>query len=205
MLKVGITGGIGSGKTTVCKIFDTLDIPVYYADERAKWLMENHEPLVQQITELFGEEAYSSDGKLNRPFIAQIVFNDKSRLEQLNQLVHPVVIEDGDKWHQKQSAPYTLKEAALLFESGSYKSLDKVITVFAPEHIRIERVMRRDGVDAETVKARMRNQMSDEQKMALADFVIHNYGDHLLVPQVLRIHGWLMSDHSSVNFVTNLR
>ena len=187
MLKVGITGGIGSGKTTVCKIFETLNIPIYYADERAKWLMVNDQDLVIQIKDLLGKESYTIDGQLNRKFISSIVFNDKGKLKQLNALVHPVVANDGENWHLEQVAPYTLKEAALLFESGSYRSLDKIITVFAPESTRIQRVVDRDQVSEAEVKARIRNQMPDEEKVKLADFVINNYDNHRLIPQVLEI------------------
>jgi dephospho-CoA kinase len=194
MLKVGITGGIGSGKTTVCKIFETLGIPVYYADDRAKWLMENDEQLVKGIKDLFGEEAYTPEGKLNRPYIAQIVFSEKDKLSSLNQLVHPAVGLDGIRWNEAQTGvPYTLKEAALIYESGSYQLLDKVITVFAPKDLRIERVMARDQVDREAVESRIAKQMSEEEKMERADYVIYNDGNQSLIKQVYTIHKDLTS------------
>ena len=195
MLKVGITGGIGSGKTTVCKLFEALGIPVYYADDRAKWLMINDPELVEGIKSLFGEEAYLADGQLDRPFIAQKAFGDPALLQKLNALVHPAVAIDGERWHATQSGvPYTLKEAALLFESGSYRFLDRVITVYAPVELRIRRVMERDGVAREAVTARMERQMPEEEKMEKADFVIYNDGSQSLVRQVWRIHRQLTAE-----------
>ncbi|MEL7120861.1 MAG: dephospho-CoA kinase [Bacteroidota bacterium] len=189
MLKIGITGGIGSGKTTVCKIFETLGIPVYYADERAKGLMINNAPLVLAIKKLLGEKAYDEKGQLNRKWIANKVFNDKSLLEGLNQLVHPAVHEDGDRWHEEQvDVPYTLKEAALIFESNGHLHLDKIITVTAPKEIRIQRVMARDQVMRAAVEARMDKQMPEAEKVKRSDFVIYNDGKHSLIQQVLKIH-----------------
>jgi len=189
MLKVGITGGIGSGKTTVCQIFETLGIPVYYADDRAKAIMVENEQVIRQIKTLFGAEAYLPDGSLNRAHIANIAFNDQEKLSQLNAIVHPAVFADGDQWHQQQTnVPYTLKEAALLFESGSYQQMDKMITVFAPEELRIQRVVKRDATSEEQVRQRIAKQMSDEEKMKLADYVIHNDGQQALLPQVLQLH-----------------
>ncbi|MCB0661361.1 MAG: dephospho-CoA kinase, partial [Saprospiraceae bacterium] len=145
-LKVGITGGIGSGKTTVCKIFEKFGIPVYYADFRAKQLMITQPEIVDTVKKIFGEEAYSSDGELNRPHIAQIAFNNPEKLQQLNAIVHPAVHKDSEDWHLAQDAPYTLNEAALMVESGGYKRMDKLIVVTAPLEIRIQRVMDRDHV-----------------------------------------------------------
>lgn len=188
MLKVGITGGIGSGKTTVCRIFETLGIPVYYADDRAKWLMIHSAEVKEKIIRLFGEEAYKN-GSLNREFIAGIVFKAPEKLQQLNQIVHPAVKKDGQEWHLSQKGvPYTLKEAALIFESGSFKDLDKVITVFAPKEVRIQRILARDQTTREAVEARMDNQMPEEEKIARADFVIYNDGQHSLIKQVYAIH-----------------
>ena len=188
-LRVGITGGIGSGKTTVCKIFECLGVPVYYADDRAKTLMTENENVVKKVRMLFGPEAYQKDGRLNRSYIAAIVFEDKRKLQSLNSIVHPAVFEDGERWNACQSdVPYTLKEAALLFESGGHKFLDKIITVFAPVELRIERVMLRDGVSKEAVLTRMKNQMPEDEKIRLADFVIHNDGMQSLIQQVWQIH-----------------
>ncbi len=189
-MKIGITGGIGSGKSTVCRIFEVLGIPVYYADDRAKWLMSNDEKLVGSIIDLFGENAYSQPGNiLNRAFIADIVFNDKEKLSALNALVHPAVWQDGESWNEvHKNAPYTLKEAALLFESGGHHLMDKMITVFTPKETRIERVMKRDECTKEEVLARMGKQMPDEEKKEMADFVIYNDGEHSLIQQVLTLH-----------------
>lgn len=194
MLHVGITGGIGSGKTTVCKIFEALGIPVYYADDRAKWLMEHRETLVRGIRELFGDEAYTPEGRLNRPWIAAQAFQDPELLNRLNQLVHPAVAEDGLNWQQAQTGvPYTLKEAALLYESGSYRLLDKIIVVTAPLELRIQRVMERDQVDRKSVEQRIARQMLEEEKVALADYVIYNDGERSLILQVLDIHRALIA------------
>lgn len=198
-MKVGITGGIGSGKTTVCKIFETLGIPVYYADMRAKWLMAQDPALVASIKELLGLKAYREDGSLDRAYIAQEVFGNATKLQQLNQLVHPAVAEDGERWHEAQKGvPYTLKEAALLFESGSYLAMDKMITVFAPEELRIQRVVARDHSSPEAVRARMAQQMPEEEKVRRADYVIHNDGQQPLIPQVLAIHRELLLLSSSL-------
>ncbi|RMF24535.1 MAG: dephospho-CoA kinase [Bacteroidetes bacterium] len=195
-LKVGITGGIGSGKTTVCRIFELLGVPVYYADERAKWLMTHDPELRHRIRERFGTEAYLPDGTLNRAFLAKQVFHDPEKLRGLNALVHPAVHADAARWHLEQSrkgASYTLREAALLFESGSYRHLDRMIVVTAPEELRIRRVMQRDGVSREAVRARMRHQWPEAEKAARADFLIQNDGEHLLLPQVLRVHRDLLN------------
>lgn len=192
MQHLGITGGIGSGKTTVCKIFETLGIPVYYADERAKYLMSHDPKLIAGITELFGQEAFLEPQVLNRAHIAQIAFNDKEKLNQLNALVHPAVAQDGLNWQAaQQNVPYTLKEAALLFESGSYRTLDKIIVVAAPLELRIQRVMARDGAKREEVEARISKQMPEEVKVSLADFIVNNDGVNALIPQVMAIHAKL--------------
>lgn len=189
MLKIGITGGIGSGKTTICKIFETLGIPIYYSDIRAKELMVENEALITKIKEAFGEAAYLENGSLNRAHIAQIAFSDKSKLAELNSIVHPAVFQDGNDWVKMQkNVPYTLKEAALTFEGGGHKFLDKVITVFAPKEIRIDRVIARDNTSREAVEARINKQMPDEEKVKLADFVIYNDGEQGLIEQVLAIH-----------------
>jgi dephospho-CoA kinase len=189
MKKVGLTGGIGSGKTTVAKIFETLGIPVYYADQEAKRLMVEDASLVEAIKELFGEEAYDANGRLNRAFIAQRAFPEPELLKKLEALVHPAVLRDGERWHAAQrDAPYTIKEAALLFESGSYRQLDKVITVFAPLELRIQRVMARDKSAREDVEARIARQMPEEEKLQLADFVVYNDGSLSLISQVWEIH-----------------
>ena len=199
MLRIGITGGIGSGKTTVCKIFETLQIPVYYADDRAKWLMVNSPTLQNGIRQLFGKKAYGEDGSLNRAHISSIAFKDTAKLQKLNALVHPAVFVDEENWQQEQLAlgvPYTIKEAALIYESGSHQTLDEVIVVTAPEELRIDRVMKRDGLPAEAIRDRIARQMPEEEKVARADYVIHNDGEQSLIKQVLAIHRQLIDQGS---------
>ncbi|MCB0521637.1 MAG: dephospho-CoA kinase [Saprospiraceae bacterium] len=193
-LKIGITGGIGSGKTTVSKIFEILGIPVYYADNRAKSIMEQEGEVKNRINRLFGKEAYFQNGGLNRKYIAGVVFQDKTKLEKLNAIVHPAVIKDGEAWFAEQhGTPYCLKEAALLIESGSYKTLDALIVVTAPQPLRIERVMKRDGLKKTDVIARLKSQGPEEEKLRLADFVIQNDGSQSLIKQVLETHQQIVS------------
>ena len=188
-LIVGVTGGIGSGKTTVCKVFETLGAKTYYADDRAKWLMENDGELVDSIKKLFGENAFKED-KLDRQYIARAAFKDDSLLDQLNKLVHPAVGRDVEKWaKENQTSKLLLKEAALLFETGSYKALDKNILVTAPEEVRIQRVVSRDSHrEANDVKDIISKQMKDEEKRPLADFVIENDGHKSVIKQVMNIY-----------------
>ncbi len=189
-LQVGITGGIGAGKTTVCRIFEALGVPVYYADERARYiLMKNHE-LHQELRDHFGEEIFDREGKPDRKKIAAIVFNDKEKLQTLNGLIHPRVGTDWADWVSSRdfAFPYVLKEAALLFESGSYKQLDRIICVAAPDDLRISRVVSRDGVSEEDVKLRMKNQLSQELKISLSQFLILNDEKESLIQQVIRVH-----------------
>ncbi len=195
MLKVGITGGIGSGKTTVCKIFEKMGIPIYYADDRAKALMVENQALINNLIALFGEQAYLENGQLNRAHIANIVFNDQAKLKELNALVHPAVHQDANDWaaeQAKKNVPYALREAALIFEGGGNHYLDKVITVFADKEVRLARVIARDKSTREAVEARMNKQMPEEEKIKLADFVIYNNGDQSLEEQVRKIHDSLI-------------
>jgi dephospho-CoA kinase len=190
---VGITGGIGSGKSTVARIFSILGIPIYYADERAKWLMANDPELKKQILNNFGSESYSEEGVLNRAFLASKVFSDEEKVKIINALVHPAVGADFEKWAHDQNSPYVLKEAALLFETGSYKDLDKVINVSSPIKIRISRVLMRDPHRNEKqVNDIIDKQLPDEEKNKLADFVIKNTDNKMLIPQVLEIHKQLL-------------
>ncbi|MFT7588152.1 MAG: dephospho-CoA kinase [Limisphaerales bacterium] len=189
MIKVGVTGGIGSGKTTICKMFETLCVPIYYADYRAKQLMVEDALLVEQIKTRFGNDIYNLDGDLNRSGLASIVFSDKGALADLNQLVHPAVFRDSIDWTEQHAEyPYTIKEAALLFESGSYKMLDKIVAVYAPQELRIKRVVHRDNTNKEEVLKRIEKQWPDEKKVALADFVIYNDGTQSLIAQVWELH-----------------
>ena len=192
--RIGITGGIGTGKTTACRIFESLGIPVYYADDRAKWLMSNDENLRTQIIENFGSESYLPDGSLHRAHLSKVVFSDPDLLQLLNSLVHPAVFSDGEAWHHAQkNVPYTLKEAALLIESGSSVALDALIVVTAPEPLRIARVMQRDSVGEAAVRARIANQLPEEEKIKQAHFIIQNDGQQLLLPQVMAIHRQLLA------------
>ena len=186
MIKVGLTGGIGSGTTTVARIFETLGIPVYYADDAAKRLMNSNEELKSLIIKHFGEESYQQ-GELNRKYIASIVFNDKEKLELLNSLTHPITMQDALVWMNKQTTPYVIKEAALLFESGAADQLDYIIGVYAPQHIRVKRVMDRDKTTIEEVMKRVSRQIDEEMKMKLCDFVITNNDQQLVIPQVLEL------------------
>jgi dephospho-CoA kinase len=184
---IGLTGGIGSGKSTVAKIFAQLGIPVLDADATAKAIMNEDRSVKTKLIELFGEDAYK-ENQLNRPYIAQLVFKDAFKLQQLNAIIHPITIQYAKDWASKQSAPYVIKEAALFFESGSSEGVEKIIGVTAPKHIRIQRVMQRDQITREDVIKRMEHQLEDSLKMKLCDWVIQNDDMHLLIPQILAIH-----------------
>ncbi|MCX6205097.1 MAG: dephospho-CoA kinase [Bacteroidetes bacterium] len=187
MLKIGLTGGIGSGKTTVANIFKVLGIPVFDADTVAKNLMENDPVLKKKLLAQFGPLVFEHD-KLNRKWLAGIVFNDPYQLELLNAMVHPITLSAAENWFVGMDKPYGIKEAALLFEAGAGAGLDYIIGVFAPQHIRIQRVMQRDGLNREEVLSRIDRQASDTIKMKLCDFVILNDDQQLLTEQVLALH-----------------
>lgn len=192
MLKVGITGGIGSGKSTVSKIFELLGVPVYYADERAKDILVRDPELAAAVRQHFGADTYDANGALNRKYLGNIVFNDKDKLALLNSLVHPATIRDSNLWASQQTTPYVLKEAALLFESESFHYLDKIIGVYAPQPLRMLRVMKRDNVTREEVLARMHKQIDERIKMRLCDYVIQNDEQQMVIPQVLTLHQELL-------------
>ena len=183
MIKIGLTGGIGSGKTTVAKIFEAFGVPVYYADDRAKWLMNNKKSMKSAIIRLFGEESYQGN-KLNRKHIASIVFGNNEELIKLNQIVHPAVASDFDNWCTVQNSPLVIKEAAILIESGGMETVDKVIVVKAHVKTRIKRVMERDNVSEESVLSRLNHKMTDSKGAKYADFMIDNGGKQMLIPQV---------------------
>lgn len=194
-LRVGITGGIGSGKTTVCKIFETLGVPVYYADDWAKWLLKNDATLKAGVVNIFGEDAYTAEGEYNREHVAREAFANPEKLKALNALAHPAVEHHALAWHQEAAAngaPYTVKEAALMIESGSYRHLDFMMVVTAPEALRISRVVQRDQMPEEQVRLRIARQMPEEEKIKLADAIIVNDGRHSLVQQVWAIHQKLL-------------
>ncbi len=192
MLKIGLTGGIGSGKTTVANIFEVLGIPVYYADEEAKKLMNENKALRREIIRLFGDAAYK-EGELDRSFLGELVFSDPEKLSQLNKIVHPATLEDAAQWMVRQQAPYAIKEAALIFEANLQSYFDYVIGVTAPESLRISRVIQRDHTSMEKVLKRIRQQMNEEEKIALCDFVIKNDEKEGLLPQVFKVHETLMA------------
>ncbi len=193
MLKVGITGGIGCGKTTVAKVFEVLGIPVYSSDLAARHLVNTDPALKKQIIEAFGNESYSNN-ELNRKHIANIVFNDTQKLDLLNSFIHPVTILDAEKWMKKQTAAYCIKEAAILFESNSYKGLNYIIGVSAPLSLRIKRTIIRDSISEEEVKKRIARQMDEEEKMKKCDFIIYNDDLQAIIPQVLNVHQQVISD-----------
>lgn len=193
-LQVGVTGGIGSGKSLVCRVFSCLGVPVYDADSRAKKLMTTDGILIGQIKEEFGKLSYNSEGVLNRKFIAEQVFKDSEKLERLNKLVHPRVARDFESWvEENRSHHYLIKEAALLFESGADKILDKIIVVSAPEEMRIKRTLVRDPHRSESeVKGIIKSQMNEDEKVSRADYVILNDESRAVIPQVLDLHDWFI-------------
>ncbi len=197
LLMIGVTGGIGAGKSIVCKIFDVLGIPVYDADSRAKILMESNRNVIDSIKKYIGEEAYLPGGILNRAYLANHVFKDVEMLETINGIVHPAVAKDFDKWSKfHRDKPYIVKEAALLIESGSAKVLDYIINVVAPVALRIERTLTRDTHRTiEQVKDIISNQLSDEERSVKSNFIITNDDYTLLIPQVLKIHDFLINSH----------
>ncbi|MDH3698293.1 MAG: dephospho-CoA kinase [Flavobacteriaceae bacterium] len=192
MKVIGLTGGIGSGKSTVAEYFRGLGIPVFNSDSAAKRLMNDSEQLRKEIRKLFGDEAYQK-GILNREFLAERVFNDAALLEGLNAIVHPAVRREFQEWVEKQDAPYVIQEAAILFEGGAYKLLDEMILVWAPKELRIKRVMKRDSKTREQVLARMDNQWGDTEKTALSDHIIENIHLEETQKQVLAIHASILN------------
>jgi dephospho-CoA kinase len=194
-LKIGITGGIGSGKSTVAKVFEVLGIPVYYADEAARRVMNEDEEVRKQIIQHFGAAAYKNN-QLDRAYIGGQVFNDKQKLELMNSLVHPATIRDSENWMQQQTTPYAIKEAAIIFESGTQDQYDYIIGVTAPVSLRLLRAMKRDGSTREQVLARMEKQIQDVIKMRLCDFVIYNDEQQAIIPQVIKLHNTLLETGS---------
>ena len=195
MLKVGITGGIGSGKTTVCKVFALLGIPVFYSDEESKKLLYNDLALRREVSKVFGSDVINAEGKIDKKRLAVVVFSNKEKLEQLNAILHPAVGIRFEEWvKEHEQNKYILKEAAILFESGANIQVNTVITVTAPQDLKIQRAMQRDTITREQVEQRMKNQMSDEEKIKLSQFVIYNNEVQLLIPQVLKIHSLLVAN-----------
>jgi len=192
LLKVGLTGGIGSGKSYVARKFEKLGIPVYYADKEAKRLMIQDKLLKQDLKTLLGTASYHRNGRLNRAYVATKIFNDKQLLSKVNALVHPAVGRDFQIWAQTQESDYVLEESAIVFENGLQNNFDKVILVTAAEDVRISRVMKRDKITEEQVRSRIRQQLPDKKKISLANFVINNDGKSDLEVQILAIHKELL-------------
>jgi len=194
MLKVGITGGIGSGKSTVCRVFSVLGIPVFQADVEAGRLQNEDPKIGSELIGIFGAEIYSEEGLLNRKKLASIVFNDRELLEKLNCIIHPAVHREFEKWSTRNSNfPYVIYEAAILFETGNFRNFDFTILVVADEQERIERVSKRDHSKPEEVLQRMNNQLMDKEKIKMADFVIENNDNQLIISQILKLDQLLKS------------
>jgi len=195
MLKIGITGGIGVGKTIVCRMFEQLGIPVYDSDSRAKWVMSNDDALKAGLAAAFGKDTYTLEGELNRQYLGGVVFNDPEQLAKLNQLVHPHVKTDFLRWvESNEQAPYVIKEAALMYESEAWRQMDEIIAVFAPLPVRIKRTLKRDiHRTAADVRAIINKQLQEEEKMARAEHILYNDDQQLIIPQILRLHQLFMA------------
>ncbi len=187
VFRLGVTGGIGSGKTSVCRVFDVLGIPVFSADREAQVIMETDNTIIRSLNSITGKDLYVA-GKLDRMQLASIIFNDSSVIQKVNSMVHPAVFDRFRKWVQAQAAPYVIMEAAILFESGASKYVDRIATVDAPVEQRIERVILRNKLTREQVMERMRNQMDDAERIRLADYVINNSENDMIIPAILKIH-----------------
>jgi dephospho-CoA kinase len=194
VVKVGVTGGIGSGKSTVCKIFKILGVPVFEADAVAKALIDKDADIKHGLIQLFGENIYDAQNTVNRKMLADFIFNDETLLIKVNNLVHPAVRNEFMEWAEKQNTKYVVHEAAILFESGFYKLMDFNILVSAAKETRIERVMKRDGTGRELVESRMGKQWTDEEKRVLANVELVNNNNSLLIPQILEIDKKLKTD-----------
>jgi len=186
-IKLGVTGGIGSGKTSVCRVFNILGIPVFSADPEAREIMDNDKGIMRRINSIAGKDLYIN-GSLDRMEMAALIFNDNTLLEKVNSLVHPVVFDHFKRWEMDQTAPYVIMEAAILFESGASKLVDRIATVVAPIEERVERVIHRNSLSREQILERMRNQMDDDSMIKLSDYVIHNSENDMIIPAILQIH-----------------
>jgi dephospho-CoA kinase len=184
---VGITGGIGSGKTFVCKILNAMGYPVFYSDIVAKDLIAFNQEVKQQVINVFGKKTYFKSGELNKNYLAQQIFSDKNKLEQINQIVHPAVKKKFKEWVSEQSSDLIFYESAILFETDSYKDFDKVILVVASKETKIKRILNRDNTSLQEIEKRMINQWSDNQKIPLADYIITNNDDSMLMAQINKI------------------
>lgn len=196
LMKLGITGGIGSGKTSVCRVFSILGIPVFSADPEAQQIMNNDESVIRGINDIAGKNLYPA-GRLDRMKLAELIFNDPEVLQKVNSLVHPVVFSNFNRWAEVQDAPYVIMEAAILFESGASALVDRVATVYAPIEERIIRVTRRNRLTREQVQDRIRNQMDDESRIRMSDYVINNSENEMIIPVILQIHDDLLNHLNS--------
>jgi dephospho-CoA kinase len=185
---IGLTGGIGSGKTTVARIFNMLNVPVYNSDEAGRKITNINSSVKNAIKEEFGADVFDQNDTLNREKLSAVVFNDTSALAKLNAIIHPAVAQDFKMWCDNQSSPYVIKETAILFEHGLDKHLDGVIVVEAPDELRIKRVMHRNGITEEAVRKRIQQQLPQDELISRADWVIHNNEEQLLIPQVLAVY-----------------
>ena len=197
-IKLGITGGIGSGKTSVCRVFHVLGIPFFSADPEAKDIMDNDKSIIGRINSIAGRDLYKN-GSLDRMELAAIIFKDNSLLKKVNSLVHPVVLDHFRRWELEQDAPYVIMEAAILFESGASKLVDRIATVVAPVEERVERVINRNNLTREQVLERIRNQMDDDASIKLSDYVIHNSENDMIIPAILKIHEDILTFIKTVN------
>jgi len=184
---VGITGGIGSGKTFVCRVLKAMGYPVFFSDKEAKEILTSSPLVKKQITNLFGQNSYLKNGDLNRQYLSSQIFNDKNKLEQMNQIVHPAVRESFKIWTQKQASNIVFNEAAILFETGAFKIYDKTILITASKETKIKRIQKRDNISIENIKSRMNSQWTDEKKKPLADFIITNDENKMLIPQLIKV------------------
>ncbi len=198
LFKLGITGGIGSGKSSVCRVFGVLGIPVFYADAEAKSIMDNDAGIMSEINSLTGRDMYH-EGILDRKRLASLIFNDQKLLYEVNSLVHPVVFRNFAIWADSQSAPYVIMEAAILFESGGYKLVDKIATIVAPVEERIGRVMKSNMLTRNQVLERIRNQMDDEERIKQSDYIIRNAENDMIIPAILEIHREILNNIGKMN------
>lgn len=197
-IKLGITGGIGSGKTTVCRVFNVIGLPVFSADDEARSIQDSSSEVRQTINELAGMDLYSA-GKLDRPTLARLIFNDRNLLEKVNSLIHPLVFENYLHWDARQEAPYTVMEAAILFESGAYRLVDKILTIVAPVEERIERLIKGNRLTREQVLERIENQIDDESRIKQSDFIIFNSENDMIIPAILGVHREMLNIYNKAN------
>lgn len=192
MMKVAVTGGIGSGKSVVCSVFNKMGIPVFNADFEAKQIVNYNETIKQKLIALFGADIYQQNGTIHRKKLADIIFNDKIALQNVNAIIHPAVYKAFQNWANIQKAPFVIQEAAIVFENGHTDRFDKIITVAAPIELKVERCIKRDGISKELVLERMKNQLPDDYKIEHSDFVVVNDNKQMILPQIIEIYNKLV-------------